>query len=70
MIQEKWEEFYFAAAVEVDGKRMPDRIATVREAIRGRLQELVGSSDHYAERERMKTTLEHLKVLEAEARQW
>lgn len=70
MNNENWEEFYTAATLEVDGRRMPGRIAAAREAICTRLQELAQSSDHHAERDHMKTTLERLKVLESESQQW
>ena len=70
MTNEKWEELYVIAAKEVDGKKVPYRVAAVREAIRGRLQDLEGDSDHHEERVNLKTTLAHLDVLEAEARMW
>lgn len=70
MNHEKWEEFYRAATMEVDGKKMPGRIAAVRDAIRGRLQDLERSSDHHAERERMTTILERLKIMESESQKW
>ena len=70
MNNEKWEEFYRAAVMEVDGKKMPDRLSAVREAIHERLQDLERSSDHHAERARMKAALERLKVLESESREW
>lgn len=70
MSQDDWEELYRAATLEVDGKRMPYRVAVAREAIHLRLQELEDSSNHHAEREQLKITLEHLKVLESESQQW
>ena len=70
MANEKWEQLYVLAAMEVDGKKMPERIAVVREAIRARSDDLAQSSDHREERQRMKTTLERLDALEAEARMW
>lgn len=70
MNNEKWEELYMIAAKEVDGKKVPDRVDAVREAIRGRLQDLEGDSDHHEERVNLKSTLARLDVLEAEARRW
>ena len=70
MNSEKWEELYTLAALEGDGKKMPERIAAVREAIRGRLQDLAQSSDHHMERERMQTTMKNLDVIEAESKEW
>lgn len=70
MNSEKWEELYVLAAKEIAGKRMPERVAAVREAIRGRLQDLEQSSDHHAERRRLETALRALNVLEADAEKW
>jgi hypothetical protein len=70
MNSENWEKAYMLAAVEVDGKKMPERVAAVRETIRARLKDLEQSSDHHAERRYMKKTLETLVTLEAEARRW
>lgn len=70
MNNEEWDEFYLLAAKETDRKKMPERIAAVRGAIRGRLQELAQSSDHHAERQKMETTLKNLDVLEAESQKW
>ena len=69
MNHEKGEQFYLVAA-EVDGKKIPERIAAVREAIRGRLQDLEHSSDHHAERKQLKHTLTKLDVLQSESREW
>jgi hypothetical protein len=67
---EQWEELYMLAAKEVDGEKVPERVAAVREAIRGRLQDLEGDSDHHEERVYLKSTLGKLDVLEAEAQTW
>lgn len=66
----KWEEFYRLAAIEVDGKKMPDRIAAARTAVRDRLQDLEHSSNHHAEKRRLNGTLRILNVLETEAQDW
>jgi hypothetical protein len=60
MNNEKWQQLYMLAATEVDGNKIPERIAAVREAIRGRLQDLEHSSDHHAERKQLKDSLIHL----------
>jgi hypothetical protein len=67
MNNEQWAQLYALAATESDGEKIPEKVAAVRAAIRGRLQDLERSSDHHAEREQMKTTLARLDVLEAEA---
>ena len=58
------------AAVEVDGKKVPERVTAVRDAVQGRLQDLEQSSDHHAEKDHLKATLTHLDVLLAESREW
>jgi hypothetical protein len=65
-----WEEFYLLAAKEVNGRKIPERIAATRAAIRGRLLHLAESSDHHAERERMHTTMQNLDVLESSTKNW
>ena len=67
---EKWEQLYLRAAVEVDGKKMPQRIAAVRDAIQARLQNLAQSSDHHEERQDLTRTLRKLDDLEADAQKW
>lgn len=66
MNNEQWAQLYALVATESEGEKISEKTA-VREAIRGRLQDLEHSSDHHAEREQMKTTLARLDVLEAEA---
>ena len=66
----KWEDLYMLAAKEVDARKVPQRVAAVREAIRARLQDLQGDSDHHEERAYLATTLGKLDVLESEARRW
>jgi hypothetical protein len=70
MNNEKWEELYMVAATEVDGKRVPERVAAVREAIRARLLDLETSSDHHEERGRLASSLKRLGWLEVEAQKW
>ena len=70
MNPDKWEELYILAALEVEGKKMPWRVAAVRETIRARLKELEQSTDHREERQQIKRTLERLDALEVDARNW
>ena len=65
-----WEEVYKFAALEVDGLKMPERISAARDAIRGRLQEMDGDSDHHEERGRLEHALNALKVLTTESQAW
>ena len=70
MESENWEELYMHAAMEVDGKKMPERVIAARETIRARLEDLSRSSNHHEERQRLANALERLDVLESEARNW
>ena len=70
MNREKWEDLYWLAALEVDGEKMPERIAAAREAVRGRLLDLAQDSDHHAEREGMRRALRNLDVIQAESKEW
>ena len=66
MSTDNWEELYIVVATEVDGKRMPERAAAVRTAIRERLQDLQTSSNHHEERVRLASILKRLDSLEAD----
>jgi hypothetical protein len=70
MNNDKWEQLYLQAAMETDGMKVPQRVAAVKEAIQGRLQDLEQSTDHHNEREQMKMTLPRLDSLEADAQRW
>ena len=70
MNNEDWEEDYRFAVLEVDGRKMPERISAARDAIRGRLQEMEGDSDHHEERGRLERALNALKVLTNESQSW
>lgn len=70
MSTDNWEELYLIAVTEVDGQRVPERVAAVRNAIRGRLQDLQTSGNHHEERVRLASTLERLDSLEADAKKW
>jgi len=65
-----WEEVYRFAVLEVDGLKMPQRISAARDAIRGRLGEMEGDSDHHEERGRLEHALNALKVLATESQAW
>ena len=66
----KWEEFYRLAALEVDGKKMPERVAAARETIRERLDALSRNGNHHEDRRRLTNALKTLDVLETDARNW
>lgn len=70
MSTDEWEKLYILAMTEVDGKRMPERVAAVRTAIRECLQDLQTSSNHHEERIRLASTLERLDSLQADAQKW
>ena len=70
MKNKSWEEVYKFAALEVDGRKMPERVSAARDAIRGRLQEMEGDSDHHEERGRLKHALNALKALTTESQAW
>ena len=65
-----WEALYLLAAKEVDSRKVPERVAEVRTAIRARLEDLETSSDHHEERGRLANALERLDSLEADAKNW
>jgi hypothetical protein len=70
MPENNWEDLDLQTALEVSGEKMPERIATIREAIAGRLRSLECDSDHHMERHRMEKALTALKTLEEETRNW
>lgn len=70
MNNENWEEVYRLAVLEVDGRKMPERISAASDAIRGRLREMEGDSNHHGERGRLEHAVNALKVLAAEAQAW
>ena len=69
-VNQKWVESYLRAALEVDGQKMPGRIAGARKAVAERLKDLEGNSDHHAERHEMQSALAALTCLEDETRMW
>jgi hypothetical protein len=56
--------------LEVNGQKMPERIAATRAAIAGRLRDLEHDSDHHAERFQIENALRALAQLEVETQQW
>ena len=73
MSNENWEEVYELAVREmdeVDGWKMPERVSAALDAIRGRLQEIGGDSDHREERARLEFALNALRVLATESNAW
>lgn len=70
MNNKDWEDVYKFAALEVDARKMPERISAAREAIRVRLRELAGDTDHHQERDRLEHALNALTVLTTETQTW
>ena len=70
MNNQKWEEVYKFAVLEVDGRKMPERISAARDAVSARLREMEGDSDHHEERDRLGHALNALKVLTMESQEW
>jgi hypothetical protein len=70
MNHENWEEVYRLAMLEVDSRKMPDRISSARESIAGRLQEVNGYSVDREERDRLEHALNALKILTTESQTW
>ena len=67
---EKWQEVYHRTVLEVDGKKMPKRIAGARRAMGKRLQALVGDIDRTEERQQIGNALGSLDTLQLEVRSW
>ena len=70
MSNQNWEEVYKFAALEVDRRKLPERISAARDAIRGRLREIEGDTDHHEEKDRLQHALNALKVLTTESQTW
>ena len=65
MLENKsWKERYMQTILEVNGQKMPERIAATRRAIAGRLRDLEHDSDHRTERTRMEAALRALSLFE------
>jgi hypothetical protein len=61
-----WFEVYQAAMLELDHQKLPGRIVVAKEAVRLRLEEIQGDSDHHAERQQIEDALSCLRTLERE----
>jgi hypothetical protein len=59
----KWQEFYQAALLELDSRKMPQRISDARHAICDRAEELLAASTT-DERSALNDALQALRVLE------
>ena len=58
-----WQNEYQAALIELDRKKLPERVAAAEAAIFKRLQQLSQDSDSYAERQFIEDALHGLRVL-------
>lgn len=61
-----WFDAYRAAILELDLQKLPERINAAREAVRSRLKDIEGDSNHHAERRQIEDALGDLRVLERE----
>ena len=59
----EWREPYQQALLELDPKKLRDRIAAAETAISNRLRAIAGSSNHHAERQAIDDALSSLRVL-------
>jgi hypothetical protein len=59
----EWQNEYQAALVELDRKKLPERVVASETAIFNRLQAISQSSDHQAERQAIEDALAALRVL-------
>ena len=58
-----WQNEYQAALVELDRKKLPERVAASETTIFNRLQVISQSSDHQAERQAIEDALTALRFL-------
>jgi hypothetical protein len=61
-----WFEVYKTAMLELDPQKLPERIVAAKEAVRLRLKDIEGDSDHHAERQQIEDALNSLRILERE----
>lgn len=61
-----WFSLYKGALLELDRQKLSERIASAKEAISERLQQLEGSEDHHEERTSLADAVSGLGILEAE----
>ena len=62
----EWQQHYQSVLTETDREKLKDRVTDTEDAIFNRLQALVGSTDHHAERQAVKRALNALRVLKRE----
>lgn len=61
-----WFEVYKAAVLEVDPRKLPERVVAAKEAVQLRLKEIQGDTDHHTERQQIEDALNNLRTLERE----
>ncbi len=61
-----WQQEYEAALLELDRRKLMARVTDAENAILKRVQALVGSADHHAERHAIEDALASLRVLKKE----
>ena len=59
----EWQDLYKEALLELDEKKLRDRIAAAQTAISNRLETLFGESNHEAERQAIEDAFSALRVL-------
>lgn len=59
-----WFNLYKVALLEFDMRKMPERLSLANKAIKERLRQLEGSSDHHEERYDIRAALDNLRVLD------
>jgi hypothetical protein len=59
----EWQEPYQQALLELDQKKLIERIAAAETAISNRLRAIAGDSNHHAERQAIEDALSSLRVL-------
>ncbi|PYX60684.1 MAG: hypothetical protein DMG76_01755 [Acidobacteria bacterium] len=59
----EWREPYQQALLELDQKKLIERIAAAETAISNRLRAIAGDSNHHAERQAIEDALSSLRVL-------
>ena len=62
--QKRWLTLYKAALLELDLKKMPERIVLASGALRKRARELQASSGHYGEQLEIEYAIRNLQVAE------
>lgn len=59
----EWQEPYQQALLELDQKKLRERIAAAETAISNRLRAIAGDANHHAERQAIDDALSSLRVL-------